>query len=56
MVKAEGESTGAKSGSVTTQTPVASPSAVTFEGGAEKLVKGLGVWFAVGMMGLVLFI
>ncbi|TEY68334.1 hypothetical protein BOTCAL_0119g00070 [Botryotinia calthae] len=56
VVKAEGESTSAKSGSVTTQTPVASPSAVTFEGGAEKLVKGLGVWVAVGMMGLVLFI
>ncbi|KAK6614690.1 chitin recognition protein [Botrytis cinerea] len=56
VVKAEGESTSAKSGSVTTQTPVATPSAVTFEGGAEKLVKGLGVWAAVGMMGLVLFI
>ncbi|TGO40934.1 hypothetical protein BHYA_0029g00440 [Botrytis hyacinthi] len=54
--KAEGASTSAKSGSVTTQTPVASPSAVTFEGGAEKLIKGMGMWVAVGMMGLVLLI
>ncbi|KAF7905885.1 hypothetical protein EAF00_000164 [Botryotinia globosa] len=56
VVKAEGASTSAKSGSVTTQTPVASPNAVTFEGAAEKLVKGMGLWVAVGMMGLVLLI
>ncbi|KAF7926590.1 hypothetical protein EAE99_005785 [Botrytis elliptica] len=54
--KAESESTSVKSGSVTTQTPGASPSAVTFEGGAEKLLKGVGVWVAVGMTGLVLLI
>ncbi|KAF7915018.1 uncharacterized protein EAE98_011341 [Botrytis deweyae] len=54
--KAESDSTSVKSGSVTTQTPGASPSAVTFEGGAEKLLKGVGVWVAVGMTGLVLLI
>ncbi|KAF7960499.1 hypothetical protein EAE96_000179 [Botrytis aclada] len=56
VVKAEGESTSVKSGSVTTQTPGPSPSAVTFEGGAENLVRGMRVWVAVGMMGLVLLI
>ncbi|TGO89146.1 hypothetical protein BPOR_0123g00170 [Botrytis porri] len=58
VVKAEGESTSVKSGSVTTQMPGASPSAVTFEGGAERLVRGLGLggWLKVGMMGLVLLV
>lgn len=50
-VKTEGEST--KSATVST---VASPTAVTFEGGAERFGKSLGLWVGVGLMGLVMLI
>ncbi|KAJ8058552.1 hypothetical protein OCU04_012731 [Sclerotinia nivalis] len=60
IVKAEGESTksGSGSGSSKTQSAVASatPSAVTFEGGAGRVVEKMGVWAGLIMMGLVFLI
>ncbi|KAF7867175.1 hypothetical protein EAF04_005259 [Stromatinia cepivora] len=62
IVKAEGESTksgsGSGSGSSKTQSPVASatPSAVAFEGGAERVVEKMGVWTGLIMLGLVFLI